>query len=339
MERFERPERKEDRRPRDPGKISPGLRDQMQRAERNASFAVVLTFAQDDGVRIPLLPDLDEEEAQRGAGHKARAGDRRPGREARAQSARAAREAAARRRARRCSSISGSPTAWHSSFPSAEITRLARDEQVAYLQPVQRRRGAAAGRRPEQRRDRRPGPHPLGPLLQPEPHQSLDRASRHRGAAHAHDVQQSRPDGVLHGLRERRTRTATRPAIRATTAPISGRTAPRARASSRAMPTAATAFRGATAIRLDSWRIYYLERGSTPRRRCAPSSARWQCSTRCWWASCRRARARPAASPRRRMPPMTRARSSSRPTAISAPMPRPCARPRSLTRCWASAAS
>jgi serine protease AprX len=62
MERFERPKRKEEKAPRAPGKISPGLRDMMQRAKRNAIFQVVLTFGVDDGVRIPLWPDLDEEE-------------------------------------------------------------------------------------------------------------------------------------------------------------------------------------------------------------------------------------------------------------------------------------
>ncbi len=59
---FRRKKRREERGPRTPGKISPGLRDLMQRARRGEIFEVVVKLAGDDGVRIPLLPDLEEDE-------------------------------------------------------------------------------------------------------------------------------------------------------------------------------------------------------------------------------------------------------------------------------------
>jgi hypothetical protein len=136
MERFDRPERKEDRRPRDPGKISPGLRDQMQRAKRNASFAVVLTFAGDDGVRIPLLPDLDEDERRE---EQAKKLDQVLGEvaEKRAGNQRALLEKLQLGGERKVLEHFWLTNSVALELSRAEITRLARDEQVAYLQPVE----------------------------------------------------------------------------------------------------------------------------------------------------------------------------------------------------------
>jgi serine protease AprX len=136
MVRFKRPKRREERRPRAPGKISPGLRDQMQRAPRNASFEVVLTFTQDDGVRIPLLPDLDDEERreaqvnrfERVIGELA---------EKRVRNQRTRLEKLKLGGDRKVIEHFWLTNSVAVELSRAEITRLARDEQVAYLQPVQ----------------------------------------------------------------------------------------------------------------------------------------------------------------------------------------------------------
>lgn len=60
MERFDRERRRAERAPEDPGKISPTLRDLLERTDPDGTIEVVVTLA-DDEMRIPLLPEPQQE--------------------------------------------------------------------------------------------------------------------------------------------------------------------------------------------------------------------------------------------------------------------------------------
>ena len=135
MQRFERPERRPERVPRAPGKISTHLRDLMERGKRGERFEVVVSLAVDDGVRIPLLPDLDEDA-------------RREEQVARLDSVFA--ELAERRRRNQLAMLERLGLSrerkviehfWITNsfvieLSQTEITRLSRNRSVAFLQPV-----------------------------------------------------------------------------------------------------------------------------------------------------------------------------------------------------------
>jgi serine protease AprX len=132
---FEREKRLEERRPRASGKISSGLRDLMQRARRGEIFEVVVTLAVDDGVHIPLLPDLEEDERR----------EERIAEVERVIAALQARRSRGQRTFLEKMQLSETrkilehfwiTNSFAVELSRAEIQRLARDESVAYLQPV-----------------------------------------------------------------------------------------------------------------------------------------------------------------------------------------------------------
>lgn len=135
LEDFEREKRTRERRPRPLGKISPSLRDQMQRAGRRDLFEVVVTLAGDDGVRVPLLPDVEEaEERERRVPELERMIS--TVEERRVEAQRAFLERAKFRAEPKVLEHFWITNAMSLELPRAEITRLSRMEEVAYLQPV-----------------------------------------------------------------------------------------------------------------------------------------------------------------------------------------------------------
>jgi serine protease AprX len=132
---FEREKRREEPRPRAPSKISPGLRDQLQRAGRGEIFEVVVTLAGDDGVRIPLLPDLEEDERR----EERIAESEEVITELEVRRSRGQRDFLERMQLSEQRKILEHYWLTNSvavELSRAEILRLSRDESVAYLQPV-----------------------------------------------------------------------------------------------------------------------------------------------------------------------------------------------------------
>jgi serine protease AprX len=132
---FEREKRRQERRPRPAGKISPGLRDQMERGGRRAMFEVIVTLATDDGVRVPLLPDVENaEERERRIPQLEEMISSFEKRRVEAQ--RAFLDRAEFRAKPKVLEHFWITNAIALQLPKGEIARLARMDEVAYLQPV-----------------------------------------------------------------------------------------------------------------------------------------------------------------------------------------------------------
>ena len=132
---FEREKKQRERRPRRAGKISPGLVDLMERSKPRDVLEIIVTLAGDDGIRVPLLPDVENEEER----------ERRIPELERIVASLAERRTAAQRSFIERANLREEPKVlehfWITNAIAlavrrAEITRLAGLDEVAYLQPV-----------------------------------------------------------------------------------------------------------------------------------------------------------------------------------------------------------